>query len=501
MVIQRLIFSDVHQTTFAEADALMRRRCLISCLLLTSLGAGPALAQREALDQAIARRSEAAWELAKKIWAWAEPGYQEKRSAALLADTLEAAGFQVRRGVAQIPTAFTATIGTGKPVLGILGEFDALPGLSQEAAPVRQLRADTAYGHACGHHLFGVASLEACLALGEQIKAGNIRGTLRYYGCPAEEGGAGKVFMARDGLFNDCDIVLHWHPASQNTAGDITCLARLAVKFRFHGASAHAAGSPEKGRSALDAVELTNHASELLREHTPDFTRIHHVITDGGGAPNVVPEFAEVFFYVRHPQAEVAQKIYPRLLNCAKAGALATDTKLETVYLGGTRELLPNETLGRLLLSNLKKLNDLRYSDEDRRFAARIRETLVDAPPLESIREVIDRRGQVGKGSTDVGDISWIVPTAGFTTACWVPGTSGHSWQATAAGGTDIGRRGMQLAARVLAASAWDLYHDPALVAAAKAEFQRRLSGRKYEALLEPGQKPPLDYRDPPRRR
>ncbi len=480
----------------------MRVLYLASALVVLSpLAAVPAFAQREALDPAIAERSDLAWDLAKKIWSWAEPGYQEKRSAALLSDTLEGAGFQVRRGVAQIPTAFTATIGAGKPVIGILGEFDALPGLSQDAVPVRQIRGETGYGHGCGHHLFGVASLEASLALGEQIKAGRIRGTLRYYGCPAEEGGAGKVFMARAGLFNDCDVVLHWHPASQNSAGDISCLARVAVKFRFHGSSAHAAGSPEKGRSALDAVELTNHASELLREHTPDFTRIHHVITDGGGAPNVVPEFAEVFFYVRHPQAEVVQKIYPRLVNCAKAGALATDTKLDILYIGGTRELLPNEALAQLLLRNLKSLNDLRYSDEDRRFAVRIRETLPDAPPLDGIREVIDRRGQTGKGSTDVGDVSWIVPTAGFTTACWVPGTPGHSWQATAAGGTDIGRNGMQLAARVLAASAWDLFQDPKLIAAAKAEFQRRLSGRKYESLLEPGQKPPLDYRDPPRRR
>src|SRR5205807_547705 len=198
----------------------------------------------------------------QKIWSWAEPGYQETRSSVLLAEALAAAGFQVQRGVAKIPTAFTATVGSGKPVIGILGEYDALPELSQDAVPVRQLRTETTYGHACGHHLFGVASASACQALGEQIRAGKIKGTLRYYGCPAEEGGSAKAFMVRAGLFDDCDVVLHWHPASQNSAGDQTCLARMAVKFRFHGTSAHASAAPEKGRSALDAVELTNHAAE-----------------------------------------------------------------------------------------------------------------------------------------------------------------------------------------------------------------------------------------------
>jgi aminobenzoyl-glutamate utilization protein B len=463
--------------------------------------AGRASAQKDELSKSIDARSAASWEMARKIWGWAEPGYHEKRSAALLADALEAAGFKVERGVAKIPTAFTATIGSGKPVIGILGEYDALPDTSQEAVPFRKPLADATYGHACGHHLFGVASASACLALAEQIQAGKIKGTLRYYGCPAEEGGSAKAFMVRDGLFDDCDVVLHWHPSSRNAAGDQSCMARMAVKFRFYGTSAHAAGAPEKGRSALGAVELTNHAAQILREHTPDFTRIHHVITAGGGAPNVVPDFCEVFYYVRHPNADVARKLYPRLVKCAEAGALATETKLEAAYLGGTLELLPNNVLARIAKSNLEKLNDLKYTDEERKFAVRLQETLMDPPPLDSIGRVDDLSGQVGKGSTDVGDVSWVVPTTGFSTACWVPGTSGHSWQAVAAGGRSIGRQGMQLAARVLAATAWDLYQEPKLVADAKAEHKKRLAGRKYEPLLEPGQAPPLDYRDPPRRR
>jgi aminobenzoyl-glutamate utilization protein B len=462
---------------------------------------GQVLGQKDALNQSITARADASWDMAQKIWTWAETGYQEKRSAALLADALEAGGFKVQRGVAKIPTAFTATIGSGKPVIGILGEYDALPGLSQDAVPFRQARPGVNHGHACGHHLFGVASASACLALGEQIRAGKIKGTLRYYGCPAEEGGAAKAFMVRAGLFSDCDVVLHWHPGSFNTTGDQTCLARMAVKFRFHGVAAHAAGAPEKGRSALGAVELTNHAANILREHTPDFTRIHHVITDGGGAPNVVPDFAEVFYYVRHPKAEVVSKLYARLLKCAQAGALATETKLETIYIGGTLELLPNEPLARAIKANYTKLNDLQYSDEEKKFAARIQSTLTDPPDLSSVGKVYDSSGVLGKGSTDVGDVSWVVPTAGFSTSCWVPGTPAHSWQAVAAGGTTIGKKGMHLAARVLAATAWDLFSDPKLIAEAKAEHQRILAGRKYQSLLELNQEPPLDYREAPKRK
>src|SRR5262249_20246073 len=234
-----------------------------------------------------------------------------------------------------------------------------------------------------------------------QIKAGHIKGTVRFYGCPAEEGGAAKVFMARDGLFKDCDVCLHWHPGSRNAAGDNSCLARIAVKFRFHGKAAHASGSPERGRSALDALVLTMHAVELLREHTPDFTRLHHTVTSGGGAPNVVPEFAEGFFYVRHPSSETVRELYPRLLKCAQGGALATETKLEVVNLGGTMELLPNDTLSKVTRENLTKLNDLKYDADETKFAVRLRESFPDRPPpTEDIARVFDMSGKTLMGST-----------------------------------------------------------------------------------------------------
>jgi aminobenzoyl-glutamate utilization protein B len=267
------------------------------------------------------------------------------------------------------------------------------------------------------------------------------------------------------------------------------------VKFRFHGVAAHAAGAPEQGRSALDAVELTNHAAQLLREHVPDEARIHHVITSGGEAPNVVPAFAEVYYYIRHPKASIVQELYVRLKKCAEAGALATETRLELVEEGGIVEILPNTALSQITLQNLRALNDLRYDDAEREFALRLQSTLAEPQPLEKLREVSDKSGAVGTGSTDVGDVSWVVPTTGFSAACWVPGTPAHSWQAVACGGTSIGRQGLHLAARVLAVSGWDLMTTPKLLEAARAEHIRRREGQPYTPLIGSTQPPPLDYR------
>lgn len=454
----------------------------------------------ESVITSVSARRDATWQISQKIWLAAEPGYQEFASSAFLADTAEAAGLKVTREVAGIPTAFVAEFGSGKPVIGILGEFDALPGLSQQAEPEPLSRNDgNSYGHGCGHHLFGPASLSATIAIAEQIKAGTITGTVRFYGCPAEEGGSAKVFMVQAGLFDGCDAVLHWHPSNRTSAGDRSSLARIAVKFQFRGQTAHAAGSPEQGRSALDAVELTSHAAELMREHTPDQTRIHHVITSGGNAPNVVPAFAEIYYYIRHPEAKFLKPLYARLELCAQAGALATETKLTIRYEGGIREILPNQTLSNMAKKRLRELNDISYTEEERKFAARLQQHLTDAPSLDSLKGVEDVDGTIGKGSTDVGDVSWVVPTTGFTTACWVPGTPAHSWQAVAAGGTSIGEKGLHLAARTLATTAVDMFRSPELLHQAAEEFKKRRGTETYEPLLQPGQKPPLDYRNPPR--
>ena len=466
-------------------------------LFLAGFCCGPAIAfsQDPVLLESVQRRSDEGWTTAQKIWELAEPGYQEHESSALLSLWLEREGFKVERGVAGMPTAFTATIGEGLPVIAILGEYDALPGLSQDAVPTQQPRFGS-YGHGCGHHLFGVASLMAAAAVGDQIQAGTLKGTLRYYGCPAEEGGSAKVFMVREGLFQDVTAVLHWHPSSRNSGGEASSLARIAVKFRFHGKSAHASSSPEDGRSALDGVELTAHAAELLREHIPSEARIHHVITQGGDAPNVVPAEAEVYFYIRHPKATVVAKLYERLLHCAQGAALATETELEVKYEGGIVELLPNQTLSEVVLKTLQQQNNLSYSEEEAQFALKLQESFTNREPLDRIKDIATKTGMgLGKGSTDVGDVSWVVPTAGFSAACWVPGTPGHSWQAVACGGTTIARQGMNMAARTLALSAAELFSHPELLAQAREEHLKRLEGIKYTPLILPEQKPPLDYR------
>jgi len=474
-------------------------RAAIAVVLL--LPAASAFAQskadKSAVVKAVSAHSDAAWNNASQIWDWAEPGYQEVKSSKLLADWLESSGFRVKRGIANIPTAFVAEFGEGKPVIGVLGEYDALPGLAQESVPERQPREGNGYGHGCGHHLFGAASALACIAVAEQIKAGALKGTVRFYGCPAEEGGGAKAFMTRDGLFQDVDAVLHWHPGSSNLAGDRGSLARIAAKFRFHGKSAHAGGSPEQGRSALDGVELMAHAVELMREHTPEETRIHHVITSGGGAPNVVPDYAEIYYYVRHPKSLTVKQLYARVVKCAEGVAIATETRLEIKNEGGIVEILPNGPMSQAVLKNLKDLNKLEYTPKDVEFAARLSETIEKPEPVEKIRSVADRTGEVGRGSTDVGDVSWVVPTSGFNTACFVPGTPGHSWQAVACGKQALARSGMTLAAQVLAATTFDLMTTPDLLAAAKADFARRTSNQKYTPLIAPDQKPPLDYRTP----
>lgn len=468
-------------------------RLAILCLWLT---AQPARAQpQDAALATISRLEPTAWTNAQQIWDWAEPGYQEHQSSQLLSDWLAGHGFRIEKGIAEIPTAFTASYGEGRPIIAILGEFDALPGLAQQPVPYRDRPAEKYYGHGCGHHLFGVASATASIAIAERIQAGDIQGTVRFYGCPAEEGGSAKVFMVREGAFEDVDVALHWHPSSRNAAGDRSSLARIAVKFRFHGTSAHAAAAPEQGRSALDAVELTNFGTQLLREHVPDQTRIHYVITQGGDAPNVVPNLAEVYYYVRHPHSDVVREVYERVVKCAEAGALATETRLEILNEGGIVEILPNNALSEVTRRQLERLNDLTYTDQERQFAVKIQSTLAQPKPLESIADVINVRGETGQGSTDVGDVSWVVPTTGFNTACWVPGTPGHSWQAVACGRTDIARKGMMLAAKVLTATAIELFQSPETISQAQQEHARRLGERAYQSLIQADQPPPLNYR------
>ena len=434
--------------------------------------------------------------VADKLWEWAELGYLETRSSALLRRTLAEAGFEITAGTGGIPTAFIASFGSGAPVIGIMGEFDALPGISQAAVPYAEPLEDKPSGHACGHNLFGAGSLGAALAVKDWLEASGQAGTVRFYGTPAEEGGSGKVYLVRAGAFDDVDVALHWHPGDDNTASPSSTLANKSAKFQFSGVSSHAAAGPERGRSALDAIEAMNFMVNLLREHVPEETRIHYVITEGGIAPNVVPNFAESFYYVRHPNAGVLATLWNRVIAAAEAAALGTGTTLEYEVIHGNHSVLPNEVLARVAYDHLVALGGPQYDEADRAFATEIAKTLPSGryePGSEGVIEPFVMKQS--KGSTDVGDVSWNVPTVGLGTATFIPGTGLHTWQAVATGGTPLARKGTLLTAEVLAATAIDLLSQPDLVAAATVEFNdRRGSDFAYVPLLG-DRDPPLDYR------
>jgi aminobenzoyl-glutamate utilization protein B len=483
----------------------MRKLCFIILLLATaSLMAQKKAAPKPAdklKDQAIQdihNKYSEYKNIALQIWEYAEVGYKEVKSSALHQKTLQDNGFTVEAGVAEIPTAFVATYGSGKPVIGILAEYDALPGLSQQALPEKKAVAGKDAGHGCGHHLFGTASVAAGIEIKKLIEEGKLKGTVKVFGCPAEEGGSGKVYMVRAGLFNDVDAVIHWHPGDGNGVTMTSALANTSAKFRFKGISAHAAGAPDKGRSSLDAVEAMNYMVNMMREHIPQETRIHYVITAGGRAPNVVPDYAEVYYYVRHPKRDVVKQIFERVVKAGNAAAMGTETTMEYEIIGGTHDLLLNRSLAEVMQKNLEKTGGVIYTPEETEFAKKIQATFGFKPiAVDSAAAVKPLKIEMdaGGGSTDVGDVSYAVPTVGLRAATWVPGTPAHSWQAVACGGTEIGVKGMMVAAKTMALTAIDLFTSPAEITKAAEEFKKAKGDYKYEALLG-NRKPALNYRD-----
>ena len=455
------------------------------------------------LSEQVARGVEAAGqdstELALQLWKWAELGYQETQSSTALQTELKSAGFAIETPVAGIPTAFVASYGNGSPVIGVLAEFDALPGLSQAAEPFKQPLQHGKAGHACGHHLLGTGSVAGAIAAAKQLEQSGHSGTIKVFGTPAEEGGSGKVYMVRAGLFDDVDVVLHWHPSDLNAAGNATTLANKSAKFRFHGIAAHAAVAPHRGRSALDGVEAMNFMVNMLREHVTPDTRIHYVISNGGDVPNVVPAFAEVYYFVRGSDAQSVRGTWARVQAAAEAAALGTGTTMESEVIHGNYSTLPNLALSSVLHRHLSYFGGVEYSESDIEFATQIQQSFPPgaSPDLQQARSVVPYSTQILEmpGSTDVGDVSWQVPTAGLATATWVPGTAAHSWQAVAAGGTGIGTKGMLLASKVLARTILELMDSPALVLEARKDFEeRRGPDFEYAPLL--GQRaPPLEYR------
>ncbi|WP_426445896.1 amidohydrolase [Paenibacillus sp. S-38] len=438
-------------------------------------------------------------DLALQIWERPETAYEELFASSLLSSVLEEAGFRLRRGIGGIPTAFVAEYGSGGPVLGILGEYDALPGLSQKVSAEREPVTPNGPGHGCGHNLLGTAGVEAAVALKHRLEAEGIAGTIRYYGCPAEEVLSGKTFMAREGVFDDLDAALTWHPGSQNTPWSTPTSALTSVELHFHGRAAHAGGAPHLGRSALDAVELTNIGANYLREHVPDGSRIHYTITNGGVAPNIVPDAASVWYYLRGANREAADELLARLLKIAQGASLMTETEMGWEIKGGAYSLNVNHSLNALLTRQKDAAQAPSFSEEDRRLALSLVDTLEPAqkeaalakalklglPEGELLPAGFSEPGPAGGppsgGSTDLGDVSWITPVGQIITTCAPVGIQVHTWQASAAFGSPIGLKGMHYAARLIALAAYELLTDRGEgLAQARAEFLASTRGRSY---------------------
>lgn len=449
--------------------------------------------------------------LSERIWEFAEPGFQENESAELLAKYMERNGFKVTRGVAGMPSAFIAEYGTKKPVIAYLGEYDALPGLSQKIA----MRKDPLYpdrpGHGCGHNQLGVGAIGAALLLKEAIASGEVEGSVRYYGCPAEELLAGKVFLVRDGCFKGVDCAMTWHPGEYNGAWGARYTCLYSVKFHFHGRTAHAAGDPHNGRSALDAVELMNIGTNYLREHVTTDIRIHYVTTNGGAEPNVVPAEATVWYYIRAPRGDMIKDVYRRVIDCAEGAAKMTETNFDTEFITGCYNVYCNDILESVLFEALHEIGAPKFVEEDYEFARKLAETYPEniAKSRKKLKEtygidaddkflcdfVLDKvieKGLFSPGSTDVGDVSHVVPTYQIYVAGQGLGSPGHSWQMTAYSGMHIGAAGMLTAAKILGLAGIKLLNNPELVDRAW-KFFRENKDEEYVTPLPMDMKPKLN--------
>ena len=437
------------------------------------------------------------------VWEYAEIGFKEFQSAKALTDVLKAEGFAVEEGVAGIPTAFVASWGEGKPIIGLLGEYDALPALKHAAGdPVESSEIVSENGHGCGHNLLGAGALGAAVAVKDYMQAHGLKGTIRYYGCPGEEFGSGKMFMARAELFDDLDAAFTWHGGAYNAITADHSLANLCAYFKFKGRTSHAAGSPHLGRSALDACELMNVGCNYLREHILPDERIHYAYTDvGGSAPNVVQDHACIFYYVRSPRLYQVLDLYERVKDVARGAALMTGTQLEIVLNDGLCDYVPNDTLSKLLYESFCEAGGPKFSEEEKALAAEFAKTFDPAAVADKARTLAAHFGpevaekykdqilvedifpyhasdMISSGSTDVGDVSYCAPTAQMNVSTWALCTTGHTWQVTAQSGSDIGRTGTVKAAEVLALASIKAMQNPELLEKAKEEWKKTTGGK-----------------------
>lgn len=433
--------------------------------------------------------------LSDKIWAYAEQAFREKKSAAALIAFAEENGFKVTKGVADIPTAFVAEFGSGSPVIGILGEFDALPGLSQKAVPTKNPLNEGAPGHGCGHNLFGTASLGAATAIKDLIEKGELQGTIRFYGTPAEEKFFGKLWMIRAGLFEDVDIVMDWHPSAETKADVQSSLALVDFKVEFFGQAAHASADPWNGRSASDALELYTDGINMYREHIKPTVRIHYHIQNAGEVVNVVPDYSRIWVRVRDTKRSGMEVVWKQVERMAEGAAIMANVDYKISLISGVHEVLVNRAGGARLQQNLEYLGPIDYTDEEQVFAKKIQEAT--GKPQIGIESIISPLEETLEhpmgGSTDVGDVSFVVPTIrlGATTA--PKGTPWHSWAVVACGGMSIGHKGMAYAAKSLAMTMVDLFEDPSLRQEVKEEFKKRKGDYEYKGIVPDGP-PPINW-------
>lgn len=478
----------------------MLKRVAIGLFCLTlaqaALAQVPFAAQKSAAVASIDRHGAELARLSDQVWSFAEVGLLETKSAEALAGYAEAQGFKVRRGVAEMPTAFVAEYGQGSPVIAVLGEYDALPGISQKTEPTKAPLVAGAPGHGCGHNLLGVGALGAALAIKEQIAAGKLAGTIRFYGTPAEETVGGKLYMLRAGLFKDVDVVVSWHPGDQNTAETKSSQAIVDFIVEFHGKTAHAAYDPWNGRSAVDGLEIFDQAVNYLREHVKPTVRIHYSIVNGGDVPNVVPDYAKLWCWVRDVDRAGVEDVMTRVRKIADGAALAADVESKLTVQGGIYNMLVNMAGQRLLFANLQWLGPLKFTPAEQDFARQIQKATGTEPVGldESVTPFVDKPGPPDGGSTDVGDVSWNVPTLQLGVATAPKGAPWHAWPVVACGGMSIGHKGMAYAAKAMAATVVDLFNDPAKRAELRKEFSERVAGKPYLSYL-PAGPPPIPKR------
>ncbi len=463
------------------------------------------------LSDIIEAKKEEFFDLSDKIWGFAESRFQEFESSKLDAAYLESQGFKVKLGVADEDTALVAEYGSGKPVIGFLGEYDALSGLSQQADVAEHVPIQAGCdGHGCGHNLLGTADLAAAVAVKELIEQGKLKGTVRFYGCPAEENAAGKSFMVRAGLFDDCDICLTWHPGWMNQVNGNGSLANIRVFYTFHGLSSHAAGAPHLGRSALDAVELMDVGVNYMREHMIDEARIHYaIINTGGTAPNVVQSEAQVLYAIRAPRVGQVMELFDRVSDCARGAALMTGTRVDIKQVSACYDCIGNDVIAGRFMENMDKLLPIDYTEEELAYAKKFQGAIteLDRASLKNAAKRIAGKDAAklleqpiwnfrvpgyakSGGSTDVGNVSWVVPTAQFGIATLAAGTPGHAWQVVAQGKGSVAKKGMLTAAKLLAVTAFDFFTDEKLVQAAKDELAQRLEGETVPDALPRDLKP-----------